>query len=81
MLDPFAGSGTTLVAAELTGWRGYCVELEPVYCDVAVRRLMATCGLEARLGRDGLTYDAVAAVRNAAAQSERASATSETAAA
>ncbi|QEL20640.1 DNA modification methylase [Limnoglobus roseus] len=38
VLDPFAGSGTTLVAAEHTGRTAALVELDPRYCDVVVRR-------------------------------------------
>jgi DNA modification methylase len=38
VLDPFAGSGTTLMAAEATGRRAALVELDPRYCDVIVRR-------------------------------------------
>lgn len=38
VLDPFAGSGTTLIAAELTGGHARLLELEPRYCDVIVRR-------------------------------------------
>jgi len=37
-LDPFVGSGTTIIAAEQLGRRCYAMELEPKYCDVAVRR-------------------------------------------
>ena len=36
--EPFCGSGTQIVAAERTGRRCYAMELDPVYCDVAVRR-------------------------------------------
>jgi DNA modification methylase len=36
--EPFCGSGSQLVAAERTGRRCYAVELDPAYCDVAVRR-------------------------------------------
>ena len=34
VLDPFAGSGTTLIAAEKTGRQARCIEYEPKYCDV-----------------------------------------------
>lgn len=40
VLDAFAGSGTTLIAAEKTGRRGYGIELDPHYCDVIVRIAM-----------------------------------------
>jgi DNA modification methylase len=38
VLDAFAGSGTTLLAAEKTGRRGYGIELDPHYADVVVQR-------------------------------------------
>lgn len=38
VLDAFAGSGTTLLAAVRTGRRGYGLELEPKYVDVAIAR-------------------------------------------
>jgi DNA modification methylase len=38
VLDPFCGSGTTILAAERTGRRGYGIELDPAYVDTAVRR-------------------------------------------
>ena len=38
VFEPFCGSGTQLIAAERTGRRCCAVELDPVYCDVAVRR-------------------------------------------
>ena len=41
VLDAFAGSGTTLLAAERTGRIGYGIELDPAYCDVILRRLVA----------------------------------------
>ena len=47
VLDAFAGSGTTLLAAEKTGRRGYGIELDPRYCDVIIRRLAAAANIEA----------------------------------
>lgn len=38
MVDPFSGSGTCLIAAEKHGRAAYCIELDPKYVDVAVRR-------------------------------------------
>lgn len=38
VLDCFAGSGSTLIAAERTGRRCFAMELDPVYCDVIIRR-------------------------------------------
>jgi DNA modification methylase len=36
--DPFCGSGTTLIAAEISGRNAYCMELDPPYCDLIVNR-------------------------------------------
>ena len=36
--DPFAGSGTTLIACAMTGRRARVIELDPRYCDVIRRR-------------------------------------------
>ena len=38
VLDLFGGSGSTLIAAEKTGRRGYLVELDPIYCDRILAR-------------------------------------------
>ncbi len=38
VLDPFGGSGSTLIAAEKCGRRARLIEIDPLYCDVIVRR-------------------------------------------
>jgi DNA modification methylase len=38
LIDPFAGSGTTLIACERTGHPSYNIEIAPAYCDVIVER-------------------------------------------
>jgi len=48
--EPFAGSGTQIIAAERLGRRCFAVEVSPVYCDVIVRRWIAMVGVE-RAGR------------------------------
>jgi hypothetical protein len=44
VLDPFAGSGTTGVAALLEGRRAVLIEKEPAYCDIARRRVAEAMG-------------------------------------
>lgn len=44
VLDFFAGSGSTLAAAELTGRRCYCIELSPYFCDQIIKRYMKLSG-------------------------------------
>ena len=48
VLDPFAGSGSTLIAAERTGRRCACIELEPRYADIALARWQSLTGEEPR---------------------------------
>jgi DNA modification methylase len=48
VLDPFAGSGTTLIASETLGRKGHAIELDPGYCDVAIARFEALTGIEAK---------------------------------
>jgi len=38
VLEPFCGSGTTIIAGEQLGRKVYAIELSPVYCDLAVKR-------------------------------------------
>jgi DNA modification methylase len=66
VLDAFVGSGTTLLAAEKTGRRGYGIEIDPAYCDVTIRRMRAVCGLDAVLEATGQSFEEIAAERAAA---------------
>jgi DNA modification methylase len=56
ILDGFAGSGTTIIAAEKTGRLARCVELDPQYVDVAIRRWEQWSGKPATLSGTGETY-------------------------
>ncbi len=47
VLDSFSGAGSTLIAAEKTGRRGYLMELDPAYVDVAIRRFEKLTGEQA----------------------------------
>jgi DNA modification methylase len=53
VLDPFAGSGSTLIAAERTGRSCVAVELEPRYCDIALARFEALAGTPGRCQGEG----------------------------
>lgn len=61
--EPFSGSGTTIVAGEMTGRRVFACELSPGYVDVAVKRWQDFTGKAATLDGDGRTFDAVASAR------------------
>ena len=63
VLDPFAGSGTILVAAERTGRHARAIELDPLYVDVAVLRWQRVTGKLAVLMANGKTWDQVRAER------------------
>jgi DNA modification methylase len=67
ILDPFGGSGTTVIACEKSGRQARLIELEPNYCDVIVRRWQAYSGREAKLESDGRSYREAAAARCAPA--------------
>src|SRR5215216_6662463 len=66
VLDPFGGSGTTIIAAEKTGRRARAIELDPKYVDVAVRRWERYTGKTAVLKATGETFEDVEAARMAA---------------
>ena len=50
VLDPLAGSGSTLIACEQTGRRACLMEIDPLYCDVVLERWRAFTGQEATRG-------------------------------
>ena len=64
VLDPFLGSGTTLLAAERTGRRCIGVEIEPRYVDLAIRRWQEMTGGVAVHADTGQTFEALAAVHS-----------------
>ena len=49
ILDSFSGSASTLIAGEQLGRRVYAVELEPIYCDLAIKRYEALTGQRAKV--------------------------------
>jgi DNA modification methylase len=57
VLDPFAGSGTTIIAAEKTGRRTRAIEIDPHYCDVIVRRWQAYTGKQAIHEPTGTSFE------------------------
>ncbi len=59
VLDPFAGSGTTLIAAETCGRIARVMELDPAYCDIIVQRYSRFTGKPAVLRATGETFDDV----------------------
>jgi len=60
VLDPFGGSGTTLIAAEKSGRLARLIELDPKYADVIVRRWQDWTGKQAKREADGLLFDQAA---------------------
>jgi len=64
VLDCFAGSGSTLVAAAKTRRIGYGVELDPIYCDVILTRLTRVLKVDPVLQQTGKTFTEMAAERS-----------------
>jgi DNA modification methylase len=64
VIDPFLGSGSTLIAAERTGRRCRGVEIDPLYVDLIVRRYEAESGREAIVTRSGEAFAELAARPN-----------------
>ena len=63
VLDLFSGSGSTLIACQKTGRQGRVMELDPKFCDVAVKRWQEFTGETATLEGDGRTFEDIAAHR------------------
>ena len=57
VLDPFLGSGTTVIAAARTGRICYGMDLDPLYVDAAVRRCQRYAGLTATSEATGKTFE------------------------
>ena len=64
VLDVFAGSGTTLIAAEKTGRRGFGIEIDPHYIDTVIRRFDDVYGLKAIHGESKLDFATVCIQRS-----------------
>jgi hypothetical protein len=58
VLDCFAGSGTTLIAAERCGRAARLIEYDPAYCDVIIQRFEAVTGKSAVLETTGASFEA-----------------------
>lgn len=70
VLDPFAGSGTTMIACEKTGRQARLIELDPTYVDTAVMRWQEYTGRAAMLDADGRSFREVREERLLAACGE-----------
>ena len=68
VLDAFAGSGTTIIAAEMSGRSCLAIELSPAYVDVAIKRWQDFTGEVATLEADGRSFAEVALGRLAVAE-------------
>jgi DNA modification methylase len=70
VVDLFMGSGTTLLAAEMSGRKARGIEIDPCYCDVTIARWEAFTGREARLAATGRNFNEVRAERSLNVQAE-----------
>jgi len=70
VLDPFGGSGTTLIAAEKSGRLARLIELDPKYVDVIVRRWQEYAGAQAVREADGVRFDDLVGTADAAEASD-----------
>jgi DNA modification methylase len=60
ILDPFGGSGSSLIACEKSGRRARLIELDPKYVDVIVKRWQDFTGAEATRAGDGAQFNTLA---------------------
>jgi DNA modification methylase len=67
VLDTFSGSGTTLLAAERVGRRGFVLEIEPRFVDLAIRRWQALTRKDAINIASGRCFDDIASEQPGAA--------------
>jgi DNA modification methylase len=63
ILDSFAGSGTSILAAEQIGRRAFCIEIDAQYVDVAIRRWQRYTGKDAKLETTRQTFDELTSTR------------------
>jgi DNA modification methylase len=77
VLDPFGGSGSTLIAAEKTGRCARLVEFDPIYCDRIVRRYEALTGKQGMLAGTSFSFEVIAEQRVAGSHSKAGGATDE----
>jgi DNA modification methylase len=66
VIDPFGGSGTTLLAAQRCGRSARLIEIDPAYCDVAIARYQTYQGSPAVLEGSGQSFEQISAQRRAA---------------
>ena len=59
VLDGFGGSGTTLIASEITGRSARLIEFDPLYCDVILRRYQRLTGRPGVLEASGEAFEVV----------------------
>jgi DNA modification methylase len=63
VMEPFSGTGTTIIAGEMTGRHVYAIELSPAYVDVAIKRWQDFTGKTATLDATGQSFDDIKAER------------------
>jgi DNA modification methylase len=71
VLDPFAGSGTTLIAAEKTGRKARLIEYDPVYCDRIVGRFERFTGKRAVHQPTGQSFEEMTEAKQARSEDEQ----------